>query len=65
MPASSDRDRVLTRYARHVNTGLASLARLVAAPVEVSAAGSKVHGSDGHTYLVETDDGTTELWRAT
>jgi len=51
MPASSDRDRVLTRYARHVNTGLASLARLVAAPVEVSAAGSKVHGSDGHTYL--------------
>jgi putrescine aminotransferase len=34
-----------------VNTGLASLARLTAAPVEVSAAGSKVHGSDGHTYL--------------
>ena len=46
-----DRDRVLARYAAHVNTGLASLARLVATPVEVSAEGSKVHGSDGHTYL--------------
>jgi putrescine aminotransferase len=42
---------VLAHYGHHVNTGLASLARLVAAPVEVSAAGSKVHGSDGHTYL--------------
>lgn len=46
-----DRDLVLTRYGAHVNTGLASLARLVAAPVEVRAAGSKVYGSDGHTYL--------------
>jgi putrescine aminotransferase len=49
--ATTDRGRVLERYTRHVNTGLASLARLTAAPVEVSAAGSKVHGSDGHTYL--------------
>jgi len=48
-PASCD--RVLDRYANHVNSSLASLARLVAAPVEVSAAGSKVRGSDGHTYL--------------
>ena len=51
MTALADRDRVLDRYAKHVNKSLASLARLVAAPVEVAAAGSKVHGSDGHTYL--------------
>jgi len=48
-PAS--RDQVLDRYTAHVNRSLASLARLVAAPVEVAAAGSKVLGSDGHTYL--------------
>jgi putrescine aminotransferase len=51
MAASASRDRVLDRYAAHVNTSLASLARLVAAPVEVAAAGSKVRGSDGRTYL--------------
>ena len=34
-----------------MNSSLASLARLVAAPVEVAAAGSKVRGSDGQTYL--------------
>jgi putrescine aminotransferase len=49
--APTGRERVLDRYAKHVNTSLASLARLVAAPVEVAAAGSKVRGSDGHTYL--------------
>jgi putrescine aminotransferase len=49
--APTSRDRVLDRYANHVNSSLARLARLVAAPVEVSAAGSKVRGSDGHTYL--------------
>jgi putrescine aminotransferase len=49
--ASNDRDLVLDRYTRHVNTSLASLARIVATPVEVAAAGSKVRGSDGHTYL--------------
>jgi putrescine aminotransferase len=48
---SSDRDRVLGRYAKHVNKALASVARLVAAPVEASAAGTKVYGSDGHAYL--------------
>jgi putrescine aminotransferase len=48
---SRDRDRVLDHYTRHVNTSLASLARMVATPVEVAAAGSKVQGSDGHTYL--------------
>ena len=51
MIASPDRDQVLGRYTKHVNKSLASLARLVAAPVEVSAAGTKVVGSDGHTYL--------------
>ncbi|MCW2528263.1 MAG: aminotransferase class-III, partial [Pseudonocardiales bacterium] len=39
------------RYTRHVNTSLAGLARMMAAPVEVSAAGTKVLGSDGKTYL--------------
>src|SRR6516225_243919 len=48
---SASRDQVLDRYAKHVNKSLASLARLVAAPAEVSAAGSKVLGSDGHLYL--------------
>ena len=51
MTALGDRDRVLDHYTKHVNKSLASLARLVGAPVEVAAAGSKVHGSDGHTYL--------------
>ena len=51
MTAPTDRDRVLDRYTKHVNKSLASLARFVAAPVEVAAAGSKVRGSDGHTYL--------------
>jgi putrescine aminotransferase len=46
-----ERDQVLRRYARHVNTSLAGLARMMAAPVEVSAAGTKVLGSDGKTYL--------------
>ncbi len=51
MTATADRDQVLDRYAKHVNKSLASLARLVATPVEVAAAGSKVHGSDGQAYL--------------
>jgi putrescine aminotransferase len=49
--APSDRGRVLDGYANHVNKSLASLARFVAAPVEIAAAGSKVLGSDGHAYL--------------
>ena len=51
MTAPADRDHVLGRYAKHVNKSLASLARLVAAPVEVAAAGSRVRGSDGQEYL--------------
>ena len=51
MTTSASRDQVLDRYTEHVNKSLASLARLVAAPVEVAATGSKVLGSDGHTYL--------------
>jgi putrescine aminotransferase len=51
MTAPADRDHVLDRYARHVNKSLASLARLVATPVEVAAAGSRVRGGDGQAYL--------------
>ena len=51
MIASAIRDQVLARYTKHVNKSLASLARLIAVPAEVAAAGSKVLGSDGHTYL--------------
>ena len=51
MTAITDRDRVLDRYTKHVNTSLARLARLTASPVEVGAAGSQVRGSDGHAYL--------------
>ena len=51
MTAPADREQVLDRYTRHVNKSLASLARLVAAPVEVAATGSKVRGSDGQAYL--------------
>jgi putrescine aminotransferase len=51
MTTPACRDRVLDLYTKHVNSSLASLARLVAAPVEVAAAGSKVQGSDGHSYL--------------
>jgi putrescine aminotransferase len=51
MTALAYRDRVLDQYTRHVNSSLATLARLVAAPVEMAAVGSKVLGSDGHAYL--------------
>jgi putrescine aminotransferase len=51
MTADRDRDRVLHRYGKHVNTSLARLARLTASPVEVAAAGSRVRGSDGCSYL--------------
>ena len=46
-----DRDTVLRRYTRHVNTSLAGIARMVAAPVETRSAGTKVYGSDGEAYL--------------
>jgi putrescine aminotransferase len=46
-----DRDLVLARYSRHVNASLASLARLTSSPVEVSAEGNRVLGSDGRSYL--------------
>src|ERR1019366_7797470 len=48
---SAPRDLVLQRYTNHVNKSLAGLARLMAAPVEVSSAGTKVYGDDGQTYL--------------
>jgi putrescine aminotransferase len=49
--AQADREQVLDRYTKHVNKSLARLARLVASPVEVAAAGSKVQGGDGRWYL--------------
>src|SRR5271166_959090 len=49
--ASTGRDRVLDLYTKHVSKSVAGLARLVALPVEVAAAGSKVRGGDGHSYL--------------
>jgi len=45
------REGVLRRYSDHVNTSLASLSRLIAAPVESHSAGTKVHTTDGQTYL--------------
>ncbi len=51
MAGSSDRDLVLRRYTNHVNKSMAGLARLMAAPVEASSAGTKVYGDDGATYL--------------
>jgi putrescine aminotransferase len=45
------RDVVLQRYGDHVNRSLAGLARLMAAPVEASSAGTKVYGDNGDAYL--------------
>src|SRR5919198_1338312 len=49
MPA--DRRLVLERYRRHVSTSLASLAGMMAAPVETRSSGTKVYGADGEVYL--------------
>ena len=49
--ATADRDLVLTRYQRHVNTSLARLGRLLDAPVEVRSAGTRIYGDDGSEYL--------------
>jgi len=45
------RERVLDRYDRHVNRSLASLGRLIAAPVEARSAGTKVYAESGEAYL--------------
>ncbi len=50
-PAATLRDTVLRQYGAHVNSSLASLSRLLAAPVEVRSEGTHVHGDDGRTYL--------------
>ena len=50
-PLGGGRDVVLDRYHRHVNKSLASLCRLIAAPVEVRSAGTKVYGDAGECYL--------------
>ena len=46
-----ERDEVLARSARHVNKGMASLARMIDAPVEVRSAGTRVYGDDGSEHL--------------
>lgn len=46
-----DRAAVLDAYGRHVNTSLASMCRLIAAPVEIRSAGTRVYGDDGREYL--------------
>jgi len=48
---SLDRETVLGRYTAHVNTSMASLSRLVGAPVEVTSAGTKVTDETGERYL--------------
>lgn len=50
-PCPTDRDIVLKRYRRHVSAALASLARMIGAPVERRSAGTKVYGSNGEVYL--------------
>jgi putrescine aminotransferase len=47
----ADRAAVLQAYRRHVNKGLASLAQMLAAPVEVGSSGPLVFAADGETYL--------------
>ncbi|MGI8806999.1 MAG: aspartate aminotransferase family protein [Acidimicrobiales bacterium] len=47
----SSRDLVLDRYERHVNRSLASLGRLLDAPVEVRSSGTRVYGEEGEAYL--------------
>lgn len=47
----SSRGLVLDRYASHVNRSLASLCRLIGAPLETRSAGTKVYGGDGEVYL--------------
>jgi putrescine aminotransferase len=48
---ATNREQVLRQYSAHVNRSLASLARMVATPVEEASAGTKVFGDDGKTYL--------------
>lgn len=50
-PSASSRHLVLERYERHVNRSLASLGRLLDAPVEARSAGTRVYGEDGEEYL--------------
>ncbi len=45
------RAHVIDRYEHHVNRALASMARVIAAPVEARSAGTKVYGDDGTEYL--------------
>jgi putrescine aminotransferase len=48
---AGQRDLVLGRYDRHVNRALATLARLMAAPLEVRSEGSRLWDEEGREWL--------------
>lgn len=45
------RDSVLATYRRHVNTSMAALAEMIAAPLEVRSEGTRVYDEHGTAYL--------------
>src|SRR4051812_2080455 len=49
--AAFDREAVLGQYQRHVNSGLARLAKLANLPIEVRAEGNLVYSETGEAYL--------------
>ena len=50
-PASSDRAAVIAAYRRHVNRGIARLARFSGSPLEVRSEGTRVYDERGQAYL--------------
>jgi putrescine aminotransferase len=48
---AAERDAVLDTYRNHLSTGRASLAEMMAAPLEVRSAGCRVYAPDGADYL--------------
>jgi putrescine aminotransferase len=50
-PCVDEREQALDAYRRHLSTGRASLAELMAAPLEVRSAGCHVYAADGADYL--------------
>lgn len=45
------RDTVLATYRRHVNTSMAALAEMIAAPLEVRSEGTRIYDEHGTAYL--------------
>ena len=50
-PVVEDRERVLQLYQRHVNSGLAKLAKMANLPLEVRSEGCLVFDQEGESYL--------------